>query len=154
MIRRANAQDISGLISLLYQVNAVHNGIRPDLFKGGTTKYTPQELAHILQDDSMPVFVYDDGGEILGHAFCQVTEVSGHQLLQDCKTLYIDDICIDKHHRGQHIGQTLYKYVRDYAKQIGCHNITLNVWEGNDSAFHFYHSMGMHVQKTGMEVLL
>ena len=153
MIRRAEKKDIQGLISLLYQVDAVHNGIRPDLFKGNTSKYTEQELEEIINDDSKPIFVYDDG-KILGHAFCQISEVKNHRLLQDVKTMYIDDICVDEQSRGHHIGKALYEYVRDYAKSIGCHNITLNVWEGNDSAYNFYKQMGMHIQKTGMETFL
>lgn len=153
MIRKAEKKDIPGLINLLYQVDAVHNGIRPDLFKGNTAKYNEQELEEILKDDSKPIFVYDDG-KILGHAFCQINEVKNHRLLQDAKTLYIDDICVDEQSRGRHIGKALYEYVRDYAKSIGCHNITLNVWEGNDSAYNFYKRMGMHIQKTGMETIL
>lgn len=153
MIRKAEKKDIPGLINLLYQVDAVHNGIRPDLFKGNTAKYNEQELEEILKDDSKPIFVYDDG-KILGHAFCQISEVKNHRLLQDAKTLYIDDICVDELSRGRHIGKALYEYVRDYAKSIGCHNITLNVWEGNDSAYNFYKRMGMHIQKTGMETIL
>ena len=153
MIRKAEKKDIQGLINLLYQVDAVHNGIRPDLFKGNTSKYTEQELEEILDDGDKPIFVYDDG-KILGHAFCQISEVKNHRLLQDAKTLYIDDICVDEQSRGRHIGKALYEYVRDYAKSIGCHNITLNVWEGNDSAYNFYKQMGMHIQKTGMEAIL
>ena len=153
MIRKAEKKDIPELINLLYQVDAVHNGIRPDLFKGNTAKYNEQELEEILKDDSKPIFVYDDG-KILGHAFCQINEVKNHRLLQDAKTLYIDDICVDEQSRGRHIGKALYEYVRDYAKSIGCHNITLNVWEGNDSAYNFYKRMGMHIQKTGMETIL
>ena len=153
MIRKAEKKDIPGLINLLYQVDAVHNGIRPDLFKGNTAKYNEQELEEILKDDSKPIFVYDDG-KILGHAFCQINEVKNHRLLQDAKTLYIDDICVDEQSRGRHIGKALYEYVHDYAKSIGCHNITLNVWEGNDSAYNFYKRMGMHIQKTGMETIL
>lgn len=153
MIRKAEKKDIPGIINLLYQVDAVHNGIRPDLFKGNTSKYTEQELEDILDDGDKPIFVYDDG-KILGHAFCQINEVKNHRLLQDAKTLYIDDICVDEQSRGRHIGKALYEYVRDYAKSIGCHNITLNVWEGNDSAYNFYKSMGMQIQKTGMETIL
>ena len=153
MIRRAEKKDIQGLISLLYQVDAVHNGIRPDLFKGNTSKYTEQELEEIINDNDKPIFVYDDG-KILGHAFCQISEVKNHRLLQDVKTLYIDDICVDEPSRGHHIGKALYEYVYNYAKSIGCHNITLNVWEGNDSAYNFYKQMGMHIQKTGMETIL
>ena len=75
-------------------------------------------------------------------------------LLQDIKTLYIDDICVDEKARGKHVGKALYEFVRDYAKSIGCSNITLNVWEGNDAAQSFYRNMGMKVQKTGMETIL
>ena len=153
MVRKACKDDIASIIRLLHQVNMVHHVIRPDLFKPHTTKYDEQELETLLDDDTKPVFVYDDG-QVLGHAFCQLTEVSGHKLLCDVKTLYIDDICVDEAARGRHVGKALYEYVRDYARSIGCHNITLNVWEGNDAAFCFYKSMGMQVQKTGMEMIL
>lgn len=142
-------------MKLLYQVDAVHNGIRPDLFKPNTSKYDEQELAAILTDERKPIFVYvSDDGEVLGHAFCQITEVKDHPLLQDIKTLYIDDICVDEQRRGCHIGQALYEFLLDYARSIGCYNITLNVWEGNEPAYNFYKSMGMHVQKTGMETII
>lgn len=153
MIRKASNKDIPRIIELLHQVNMVHHVIRPDLFKPHTTKYNEQELETMLDDDSKPIFVHDDG-LVLGYAFCQVTEVRGNQLLEDIKTLYIDDICVDENARGRHIGKALYEYVRDYAKSIGCNNITLNVWEGNDSAISFYKNMGMQVQKTTMEIIL
>ena len=68
--------------------------------------------------------------------------------------LYIDDICVDENARGKHIGKSLYDYVRDYALAIGCNNITLNVWEGNDSAKHFYNKCGLKPQKTTLEKIL
>jgi ribosomal protein S18 acetylase RimI-like enzyme len=170
MVRKANKNDIGRIIELLHQVNMTHHVLRPDLFKPNTTKYDEQELETLLNDASKPVFVYEaevsrlNGGTasasgqkaytILGHAFCQVTEVKNQKLLQDMKTLYIDDICVDEAARGQHVGKALYEYVRDYAKSIGCYNITLNVWEGNDPALSFYKSMGMKVQKTGMETII
>ena len=153
MIRRANKDDIGGLIELLHQVNMVHHQIRPDLFKPYTTKYDEQELEALLADDSKPVFVYDDG-EVLGHAFCLITEVKDDKLLQDVKTMYIDDICVHEKARGRHIGKSLYEFVRGYARSIGCYNITLNVWEGNSPASSFYKEMGMEVQKTTMEIIL
>ena len=153
MVRKAEKRDIADIMSLLYQVNAVHHQIRPDLFKGDTTKYSEQELEAILQDDTNPIFVYDDG-KVEGHAFCQIIETKNHLLLQDIKTLYIDDICVDKQARGKHVGKALYEHVIDYAREIGCNNVTLNVWEGNDPALSFYKSMGMQVQKTGMETIL
>ena len=153
MIRKASKEDIQQVIELLHQVNMVHHVIRPDLFKPHTTKYNEQELETMLNDDSKPICVYDDG-MVLGYAFCQITEVKDNQLLEDIKTLYIDDICVDEDARGKHVGKALYEYVRDYARAIGCNNITLNVWEGNEPALRFYKSMGMQVQKTTMEIIL
>ena len=154
MIRKANNSDIKRIIELLHQVDMVHHAIRPDLFKPNTTKYHEQELEALLEDDNKPVFVFDSGDDVLGHAFCMITEVRDDKLLQNIKTLYIDDICVDEKARGKHVGKALYEYVRDYAQSIGCNNITLNVWEGNDAAFSFYRSMGMRVQKTTMEIKL
>ncbi len=48
MIRRAEKRDIKGLIALLYQADAVHHAIRPDLFKSDTPKYDEQALETIL----------------------------------------------------------------------------------------------------------
>ena len=152
MIRRANKNDIKQIISLLHQVNMVHHIIRPDLFKPHTTKYNEQELSKMLDNDNKPIFVFDDGG-VLGYAFCQISEVQNDILLQDTKTMYIDDICVDENARGKHVGKALFEFVRDYAQTIGCHNITLNVWTGNVAAQSFYKNMGMQVQKTTMELV-
>ena len=149
-IRKAKKEDIASIIELLHQVNMVHHVLRPDLFKPHTTKYNELELESMLDDSSKPIFVYDDGG-VMGYAFCQVSEVRNHLLLEDIKTLYIDDICVDEKARGKHVGKSLYEHVYEYAKLIGCNNITLNVWEGNTPALQFYRSMGMKVQKTTME---
>ena len=153
MVRKANKNDIGRIIELLHQVDMVHHEIRPDLFKPNTTKYNEQELEALLDNDSKPIFVFEDG-KVLGHAFCLITEVKDDKLLQDIKTLYIDDICVDENARGNHVGKALYEYVHNYALSIGCNNITLNVWEGNDPALSFYRNMGMKVQKTTMEMRL
>ena len=154
MIRKAEKNDIPHLLELLQQVGMVHHNIRPDLFKANATKYDEEQLATLitLQSECKPIFVSgDDCGKICGYAFCQITETKNDRLLQDRKTLYIDDICVDEKARGQHIGTSLYSHVKDFAKQIGCYNITLNVWNGNDSAYAFYQHLGMLTQKTCME---
>ena len=153
IIRKASVADIPRLMDLLHQVNMVHHHLRPELFKPNTTKYSEQELETLLGDESKPIFVYDDG-EVLGYAFCQITQVKDDRLLQDRKSLYLDDLCVDETARGRHIGSALFEFVRDYAKSIGCHAVTLNVWAGNDAAMQFYQSKGMRPQKTGMEMQL
>ena len=41
-----------------------------------------------------------------------------------------------------------------FAREQGCHNVTLNVWALNENAMRFYRSLGMKEQKIGMEEIL
>ena len=90
----------------------------------------------------------------MGYAFCIIKQAVNDNILTDIKTLYIDDLCVDEKCRGMHIGKGLYEFVLDYAKGIGCYNVTLNVWALNDSAMKFYESCGLKPQKIGMEKIL
>ena len=155
MIERATAADIPRILELLVQVCMVHHKGRPDLFKGPATKYSAEQLKTLLEDASRPVFVYrDDAGQILGYAFCIMKETRGDRLMQDIRTLYIDDLCVDEACRGLGVGGALYRYVLDYARQENCYNVTLNVWSLNAPAMEFYRKCGLKPQKVGMETIL
>ncbi len=154
MIRRAGIKDIDGILALLSEVLEVHAKIRPDLFISGKTKYERAELESLLLNDKRPVYVSENEGSIEGYCFCIVKEPENVPCMYPRKTLYIDDLCVDENKRGRHIGKKLYEYVLGEAKKIGCYNVTLNVWEGNDSARKFYDSMGLKPKKTEMEIVL
>lgn len=156
MIRRAQNRDIPDVIRLLHQVLEVHHQGRPDLFKGNATKYSAEELEGIFADDRRPVFVCTDENDsrVLGYAFCIHQQVTDSPILTDIRTLYLDDLCVDEACRGQHIGQSLFEYVKAYAREAGCYNLTLNVWSRNAAALRFYEACGLTPQKIGMELLL
>ena len=59
----------------------------------------------------------------------------------------------DENSRGQHVGTILFDHVKKYAREQGCYDVTLNVWEGNN-AREFYDKMGMFVKETQMEIIL
>lgn len=153
-IRRAQAKDMEGIDRLLYQVLTVHHNGRPDLFKGNVKKYTDQELAELIRDDTRPIFVGVEEDRVLGYAFCVFQQHKDDNILTDIKTLYIDDLCVEESCRGQHIGRQIYEYVLDFARQQGCYNVTLNVWACNPAAQKFYESCGLVPQKIGMEKIL
>jgi len=154
-IRRAINTDMKGINKLLHQVLMVHHNGRPDLFKANVKKYTDEELAMIITDDSRPIFVaVDEQEEVCGYAFCIFQQHINNNILTDVKTLYIDDLCVDEEKRGKHIGRQLYEYVLEFAKAQECYNVTLNVWSCNESAMKFYKKCGLVPQKVGMEVLL
>ena len=154
LIRRAKREDVKGIMSLLYQVAEVHHKGRPDIFKGGCTKYTEEELAEIIDSPESPVLVAEDGGFICGHAFCVLKQGSDNGVLVNNKGLYIDDICVDEGCRGKHVGTGLCNAVTAMAKEEGCYNITLNVWCLNHGAMEFYKALGFVPQRITMEKLL
>lgn len=154
LIRRATDNDLNKINDLLQQVLTVHHNGRPDLFKKGTKKYTDGELLEIIADDSRPIFVAENNGEVLGYAFCVFQQHLNNNILTDVKTLYIDDLCVDEQKRGLHIGSALYEFVLGFAKKSGCYNVTLNVWTCNQSALKFYEKLGLIPQKIGMEKIL
>ena len=153
-IRLANISDIPGMVELLKQVGEVHHRIRPDLFRGGAQKYSEADLAELLKDENRPIFVAVEDGRMLGYCFCILEEVKDNPVLRDVKELYIDDLCVDETIRGRHVGSRLYDHVCGYARNVGCKNVTLNVWCGNDGAMAFYESRGMKPRKIYMETIL
>lgn len=154
-IRPAAKEDIPGIRRLLLQVNLVHHRGRPDIFNYGKGKYDEEQLKIILDDPLRPVFVaIDEQGQVVAHAFCLFQQYKNDPVLTPIKTLYIDDICVLESCRGHHIGQKMYQYVVNYAKEKGFYNITLNVWSLNESAMKFYQSCGLKPQKVGLEMIL
>ena len=154
-VRRAYLEDIPDLLRLLTQVDLVHHRGRPDLFRGPATKYSAYDLAYILADEERPVFVCtEEGGGVLGYAFCMLWQEKDSRVLTDIRTLYVDDLCVEESRRGQGIGRALYDHVLSFARAAGCYNVTLNVWAFNESALRFYESCGMKPQKIGMETIL
>lgn len=155
VIRRAELKDMSGINKLLHQVLMVHHNGRPDLFKPNAKKYTDEQLAELIKEETKPIFVcVDESEEVLGYAFCVWQQHINHEILTDVKTLYIDDLCVEEDRRGQHIGKALYEYVLDYAKKNNFYNVTLNVWSLNEGAMKFYEACGLVPQKVGMEHIL
>ena len=155
VIRRAKETDMVGINQLLRQVLMVHHNGRPDLFKANAKKYTDEELAKLIKDDTKPIFVaVNEEEKVLGYAFCVMQQYQNHEIMTDIRTLYIDDLCVDEQLRGRHIGKQLYEYVLKFAKEQKFYNVTLNVWSLNESAMKFYESCGLTPQKIGMEQIL
>ena len=154
MIRFAKEKDAEKILDLLSQVDLVHHKGRPDIFKIGR-KYNEKQLKELLKDETRPILVsVDENDEVMGYCFCIFQKHENDNVLTDIKTLYIDDLCVDETLRGRHVGKELYEAAKDFAKENGCYNLTLNVWSCNPSALKFYKAMGMSEQKICMEELL
>ena len=107
-IRFATEQDIPQMIDLLHQVGEVHHQIRPDLFRSGAQKYDEAALKKLLSDEKRPIIAGVVDGKMVGYAFCILQETKDDPVLCDRKTLYIDDLCVDKDVRGGGVAHAIY----------------------------------------------
>ena len=153
-IRFAVTRDIPGMIDLLQQVGEVHHQIRPDLFRSGAQKYDEAALEELLKDPDRPILCAVENGKLLGYCFCILQITENDPVLCDRKVLYIDDLCVDETMRGKGVAKVLYERTLDYARELGCQAVTLNVWCGNEGAMRFYEKCGLKPQKIGMETIL
>lgn len=154
-IRRAKVSDYDGVMKLLTQVNNLHVEMRPDIFVANAVKYDEKRFAEMVKDDYAPIFVaVDDTDKVLGHLFCSVRDYKQVAVYKDFKSLFIDDLCVEESARGQGVGKALCEFAIGYARENGCYDVTLNVWEGNKSARAFYEKMGMFPKETQMEYIL
>ena len=154
LIRRAEDKDIDRILELLLQVCNVHADIRPDLFIHDGTKYSREDLHEIIIDDDRPIFVAVEDDNVLGYCFCQYKGPATSKCIKPFSQLFIDDLCVDESARGKRVGMQLFEYVKEEARRLGCYEVSLNVWEGNDAARKFYEKMGMKPKETQMEIIL
>ena len=154
VIRRAEDKDIDRILELLLQVCNVHADIRPDLFIHDGTKYSREDLHEIIIDDDRPIFVAVEDDNVLGYCFCQYKGPATSKCIKPFSQLFIDDLCVDESARGKRVGRQLFEYVKEEARRLGCYEVSLNVWEGNDAARKFYEKMGMKPKETQMEIIL
>ena len=155
VIRKTEKKNNSEIFEMVAQVLQIHADIRPDIFIPGTTKYTVDGLIELLKNEEKPIYVAVDEADVcVGYAFCQLQEQPFSNNMVPFKSLFIDDLCVDQEVRGRHIGESLFEYVKKEAKQLGCYEVTLNVWTGNTSAEKFYDKMGMQTKERQMEYIL
>ena len=153
-VRNAEEKDAERIIELLGQVLAVHAAIRPDIFRPCGTKYTKEELSALFAEECRHSYVaVDEKDRVLGYALCE-EKFSRASTMIPRSMLYVDDLCVDESERGRGVGKALFAHVKEEAKHLGCYEVTLFVWEGNDAARAFYDKMGMKPKETQMEYIL
>lgn len=147
-VRSAVADDTDAVYALLKTIAALHREARPEMFPDLVSKYTPEEIRTRLGDPDSGVFVAISEDSVVGYVFCNVIKEG------NCKTLYIDDICVDASSRRGGVGSALMLRAEEYAREKNCDSLMLNVWEFNGSAVSFYEKCGYKTRTRHMEKFL
>lgn len=156
MIRKAEEKDAPRVLELLKEIVKLHNAGRPDIFSGENPKYDIPALLRKFQNPQESIFVSVDENDVVnGYVMCVLEEKDDPFFTQrPYRTLYVDDLCVDKNARGGGIGKALMERAKEDARVRGCYNLDLNVWACNTDAIRFYEKIGMQKQRQYMEMIL
>lgn len=151
-IRFAQAGDETTIAALLEKIYEQHAKGRPDLFVGGKSKYSAEDVLKLFDKQDAPIFVAtDEHDRVIGYAFCIIKDFTSPA---HYKTLYLDDLNVDASARRLGVGTALINACREYGKENGCYNLTLNVWAFNEGAMRFYEKNGFAPQRFILEDIL
>lgn len=139
-VRKAKKKDISSILSLLDEVNKIHEKARPDIFKRGQ-KYHEKDVEALLEEKKVHILVAEEE-TVLGYAILFEEEQKEDELMKERKFLYLDDLCVDKKARGKGVGSLLLREAEKLAKSLSYSSITLRVWSFNEKAIAFYQKEG------------
>lgn len=143
-IRKIKRKDYLAVEKLLMQLHQVHKQGRPELFVDVEHQYSPEYFSNLISNHEIISILAEIDCNVAGVCFASMLNKSG---MVHMKTIYIDEIVVDVHHRREGIGRALFQEVERRAKKCGAKRLDLMVWSFNEDAIKFYESYGMTPQR-------
>ena len=154
IIGKAKKEQAAEIVALLKYICNIHKKGRPDIFISDQPKYDEDGVKRLIDDENTFVLTAVEDGKVIGYMIAILNKGENHPHIRRIKTLYIDDICVDKAHARSGVGTALFEEAKRMGKDLGCERIDLNVWAFNEDAIGFYEKMGMTVSRMHMEYKL
>uniref|UniRef100_UPI0002662B26 BH1408 protein n=1 Tax=Halalkalibacterium halodurans (strain ATCC BAA-125 / DSM 18197 / FERM 7344 / JCM 9153 / C-125) TaxID=272558 RepID=UPI0002662B26 len=155
IIREATVQDYYEVARLHTQVHEAHVKERGDIFRSNEPTLNPSRFQAAVQGEKSTVLVFVDEREKIGaYSVIHLVQTPLLPTMQQRKTVYISDLCVDETRRGGGIGRLIFEAIISYGKAHQVDAIELDVYDFNERAKRFYHSLGMRCQKQTMELPL
>lgn len=135
--------DLEDIDRIAVQVHDCHVKWRPDIFEHTDSIISEEELASMI--DSNSIFVAKEDDKVLGYVLLSSREgkKNGYKYR---KELDIDAMGVDEKYRNQGIGRKLLEYVKQYAKDNDYTDLRLTVNEENENARYLYEEVGFKVK--------
>lgn len=145
-IKNVTIADIdNGLLDLYIDGYILHRNNRPDIFPEKSNNELREMLLSELNSGihNFLMIVKDD--DILGYGSYQIKEKN------DIKSLWVDELVINKEYRGQGYGTILINELKEIGIMQKCGRIDLNCWSFNEEALAFYKKLHFNNQRVILE---
>jgi GNAT superfamily N-acetyltransferase len=143
-IREARPDDFAAFGSLVREVDALHVGNEPDIFKNPGEPPRPRAyFDRVLASDEKDLFLAEFKGELAGYLMVEVKRVGQEiALLVPQEYAWVCDIVVAEAFRRRGVGHALMAKAREWARSKGHDQIRLAVFDFNVDAMRFYEAEG------------
>ena len=150
-IRAATKRDCDALNQIISHVDALHREQLPHIFQDPDGPPRDREyVLGVLADESHGLFVAEAAGPVLHHAkgavlgFVQLAlrDAPPIPILVPRRVAVVENLAVREDVRRAGIGRALMRQAQRWAEELGATEIELNVYEFNQAAIDFYHSLG------------
>jgi ribosomal protein S18 acetylase RimI-like enzyme len=150
--RWATMQDYDALCRIIDEVDAMHQDNLPHIFQkpAGPARDRDYVLS-LIENDEIGLFVAEIEGIVVGFASVIIGESKAIPMFVPRRLAIVDNIAVRTEFRGAGIGRALMDAVHEWAAAAGAATVELNVYEFNQAAIEFYHSLGYRTLSRKME---
>lgn len=143
-IRDMESKDYPEIDRLMKELHELHVKGRPDLYTELEHPYSREEFEKIVSDPEIIAILAEEKSVIIGLCIGTLRKKSG---MVEMKTMYIEDLIVDRNFRGKGIASQLYEEMEERGRNTGAKRLDLMVWEFNSDAKRFYEKQGMRPQR-------
>lgn len=143
-IRDMESKDYPEIDRLMKELHEPHVKGRPDLYTELEHPYSREEFEKIVSDPEIIAILAEEKSVVIGLCIGTLRKKSG---MVEMKTMYIEDLIVDRNFRGKGIASQLYEEMEERGRNTGAKRLDLMVWEFNSDAKRFYEKQGMRPQR-------
>ncbi len=143
-IRDMESKDYPEIDRLMKELHELHVKGRPDLYTELEHPYSREEFEKIVSDPEIIAILAEEKSVVIGLCIGTLRKKSG---MVETKTMYIEDLIVDRNFRGKGIASQLYEEMEERGRNTGAKRLDLMVWEFNSDAKRFYEKQGMRPQR-------
>lgn len=154
-VRLAQPDDYPRLAAVFAEAERFHQAALPHVFRKPRGLFPPQSLfRQLLAGPDSAVFVAGDGPELAGVVTVRAEAAPQEEILVARRSAIVDMLAVhsSQHRRGT--GTALMLAASSWAAAQKLERLALNVWEFNQPAIAFYHSLGYTTCSRTMEIPL
>jgi ribosomal protein S18 acetylase RimI-like enzyme len=155
IVRPATALDYEELCQVIEQADRLHRENLPHLFRQPQGPVRDREyFLGLLEDADHGLFAAEVEGQIMGYVHIVVRETPAIPIVVPRRLAVVDNLCVRERVRRAGIGRALMHRAQRWACAQGVSEIELTVYEFNELAIAFYHSLGFETVNRRMSLRL